>query len=1278
MIHHITRATRHLIFWSLMAAAVTLSAVRLLMIGIDHYKADLTIHISELLGTPVAIGHLAAHIRGFNPEVVIKDIDILSTKEGVKPAIQLQQIRLGLDLRAAFETRQLLSSTSVTLVGAKLTVKRKVDGSFALVGLKANNDSPPLWLLQGHKYEVLQSAITWQDEKRQGKPVTFDAVDLAIMNDGDRHRLHMLVDFPKKFGELLRVSADFTGNAFEPNAIRGTVYIEGKHLKLAKLVTGDLPLSVRIDAGISDFNVWTQVENSQLSSIQGDIQFQDLKLRRVNRSDFVAKTLKTQFYWGIKADQWRLLANDLVVQLDNQSAKSTLVLGVSGTHKVGMVQKAALFTKRLDLPAMAKALVFFAPLTDVQNKQLTQASIKGRLENFTLSANLLVNTYTLDGGFANVSLSGGDAGMAVENLSGKVKGNDRQGSIYLATENSYFNAPKLFRTPLTLHKVTGTLDWTQTDTQWLLSSALLEVKVPVIDSKTRLAVTIPKGDASAFLDIHSEFVGDDVSKVTQYLPVGIMEPAVVSWLDRAFVKGRVTKGGFLFYGNPADFPFMAGQGVFEVLFNMDQLTLDYQPQWPVLTDVAAEVLFLQDSLQVMFRQGQTQQMQIMSAKVSIPQLSHNAQLFVDGSLTGDISNTLKFLQQSPLKAKADPVLKAITPTGHTQIALGLHIPLNNALNTKVKCVAQVNDAKLTVNSLALPVTHVKGALTFSEIGVSSDTIDAEALHYPVKINIGQASQQTVINVTGRAAIEDLQQVLPFSGWDKLSGASNYQLELDLPSDKRVPTLQLLSDLEGIAIDLPDILAKTKTEKKPLALTFDLDGQALLPITMMYGDQLKAALKLDINKKALESAHILLGLGAVEQAKESGLFVDINRDQLVLQDWLALAALQVAKGGYKSSDAGIKAINIHTAHGLWKGNDIGFFTLLLKPDSASWSGTLDSGIAKGKLRIPNDLKGTDTISVAMEMLDFSMLKQAKWPVAPAAPASAILETIPDVMPLLAVTSKATLWDGFDLGQLNLETERKLDGIVFKRIDLASKDHKMMATGDWKIIGKHSETALKGHWDAAKAGAFFNQVGLTNDFTETKAKVDFDFNWLAAPQQFSLVKLKGHVDVHLTQGRILSIEPGFGRLLGVLALEQWIKRLQLDFTDVYADGLTFNRIDGHFEIRNGKLVTKDLVIDAIPATITLKGEADIIKKTLDYTVSVVPNSADAVPIAGTIVGKVTSMMAKTLTGKNQDGFLFGSEYQIKGSWDSPKISQLHANEGLLQKTWHGLTDFSWLKN
>ncbi|MGZ5054883.1 MAG: YhdP family protein, partial [Methylobacter sp.] len=189
VIHHITRATRHLIFWSLISVAVGLTGVRLLMSGIEHYKSDLAAHIGDLVGTPVKIGRLRAKMRGFNPQLVLKDISISRDTSAAppgnneKPAIQFTEIRLGVDVLDMLVSRDLLSSSWVTLVGAKLSIKRQQDGSIAIVGLKAS-DGQPEWLLQGGRYEVLQSEIVWQDEISHSKPLLFDDVDLAIRNDG--------------------------------------------------------------------------------------------------------------------------------------------------------------------------------------------------------------------------------------------------------------------------------------------------------------------------------------------------------------------------------------------------------------------------------------------------------------------------------------------------------------------------------------------------------------------------------------------------------------------------------------------------------------------------------------------------------------------------------------------------------------------------------------------------------------------------------------------------------------------------------------------------------------------------------------------------------------------------------------------------------------------------------------------------------------------------------------------------------------------------------------
>jgi len=1285
MIHHITRATRHLIFWSLIVTALGLTGVRLLLTGVDGYKNDLAGQLSELMGAPVTIGQLRAKMRGFSPELILTEIDISSQITHAKPAIELKEIRLGLNLLDALLSRDLMSSSWITLVGAKLSVKRKQDGSFAVVGLKTS-DEQPLWLLQGRKYEVLQSEVIWQDEKTNSRPVKFAPVDLAIINDGERHRINVLMKLPKNFGDELRVSMDLEGNISEPSSVHGLVYAEGKQFKPAELVNSVLPYNIKINAGAGNFQIWSNWQHAQPVSVSGNAQLQPLKLHREDRGMLAIDNLEARFSWKLGdrlADEnrpWQLEVNHFVLETargSNNAGRHS----VSGAMNVraqynneSLSPKIGVFVEHLDLQNASALLQFFAPPQDTRIKLIQQAQLKGELEKFSLFADGSDHTAAVNGKFAKLGFASMNAAPAIDNLTGNIKGTDKNGVIRLATEHARFNAAGLFRSTLDIAKLHGPLGWLQTDTEWVLSGNNIALDSPDIRTRSKLRLIIPKNTDKAFLDLQSAFTGNDVSKARHYLPAGVMQKTVVNWLDHAFISGRVTQGGFLFHGRPSDFPFVHDEGVFETLFDVEQMELNYHPDWPHLTGVNAQVLFYQDGLRVNLKEGQSGKVKINPTEVTIPVLGKSRHLLVQGSLDSGIADALNFLQQTPLKSKIDPVLNAITPQGDTRIVLDMKIPLEDGASGKVNGSAQLNNAKLAVKSPDIRVTQLRGLLKFNEQGIFSDVIHGAALGHPIRITIDNAEQETLIKIKGHTDIRALQKQFKLPWWELATGAADYFLQLHLPFNaiiedaETIPELSVQSSLTGIALNLPGVLAKTKEQSSPLTVTFKLtDKDKQMPVELNYDNKLKAAIKLDATGHGLYSGHVLLGDGSVAQRQEAGLKIEINRDQLALQDWFNLAA----QNSNADSGIDIREIKIHSDHALWNKTALGAFDLALKQNGKQWTGTIGSVFANGKLRFPIHGKDSDKIDLNMEMLDISALKQLKFQ------SGEVLDFSPKSIPLFNVSSNKMLWKSIDLGQLILDTERLPSGIGFKRIELTDADEKLTATGDWVEQGKQSATHIQSRLEMSKAGHLFARLGATNDLAETSGVIDFAAGWNAAPYQASLSDLKGKVEVNLKNGRILSIEPGFGRVLGILAMAQWIKRLQLDFSDIYEEGLSFNSIKGRFDLDEGKAITNNLIVDAVPAKITITGNTDLIGRTVDHIVNVAPKSADAVPIAGTIVGKVANLVARSLTGKDQEGFLFGSQYLVKGAWGNAQIMPLHENDGLLQKTWNGITDFPWME-
>ena len=221
---------------------------------------------------------------------------------------------------------------------------------------------------------------------------------------------------------------------------------------------------------------------------------------------------------------------------------------------------------------------FFAPLPDEQANTLAQAQLKGTLENFSLFADLDAKSVALNGRFAKIGVAPLLSVPGIENLTGQIKGSEKQGAITLATKDAWLIAPDLFREALPVNRLQGTLDWQQADEHaWSVSSPMIELDSLSFQSKTRFRIDIPETGKPVFMDLQSAFAGEDASEVKHYLPVGIMDEEVVAWLDSAFVSGSMTNGGLLVYGNLNDFPFTSAPGVFEAVFNGEQFDLSYDP-----------------------------------------------------------------------------------------------------------------------------------------------------------------------------------------------------------------------------------------------------------------------------------------------------------------------------------------------------------------------------------------------------------------------------------------------------------------------------------------------------------------------------------------------------------------------------------------------------------------------------------------------------------------------------------------------------------------------------
>jgi uncharacterized protein YhdP len=152
------------------------------------------------------------------------------------------------------------------------------------------------------------------------------------------------------------------------------------------------------------------------------------------------------------------------------------------------------------------------------------------------------------------------------------------------------------------------------------------------------------------------------------------------------------------------------------------------------------------------------------------------------------------------------------------------------------------------------------------------------------------------------------------------------------------------------------------------------------------------------------------------------------------------------------------------------------------------------------------------------------------------------------------------------------------------------------------------------------------------------------------------------VDIGAGRMLDVEPGVGRMLGILNLGALERRLSLDFSDVVETGFAFDAIEGKVVIGTGLARISQLDILASTADIRLRGVTDLVGQTFDQTARVTPKIGTGVAIAGAVAGGPLVGAAVLLADKvsgNSVNQLASYEYRITGPWSAPEIQRIAGN-------------------
>jgi uncharacterized protein YhdP len=246
----------------------------------------------------------------------------------------------------------------------------------------------------------------------------------------------------------------------------------------------------------------------------------------------------------------------------------------------------------------------------------------------------------------------------------------------------------------------------------------------------------------------------------------------------------------------------------------------------------------------------------------------------------------------------------------------------------------------------------------------------------------------------------------------------------------------------------------------------------------------------------------------------------------------------------------------------------------------------------------------------------------------------------------------------LGRLEGVARGAPQGLVIDSLQLTHPDSVFRMSGLWRA-GAPSETRADLSLTVLDAGKFLARFGYPDTLRRGSAEIEGNATWVGAPADFSFDTLAGQLDFKAKGGQFLKVEPGAGKLLGVLSLQSLPRRLNFDFRDIFNEGYAFDDINATLRIARGVVYSDDLKMRGPAAKVNMSGLADLNQESVQLRVKVIPKLSEGVAVAGALLGGplagVGALAAQKLL---RDPFeeATSQEYMVTGPWLSPDVKRL----------------------
>ena len=1254
--------------------AVFVTTLRIALPQLNHFKGEIQHWVNQGSELDFEIDQISGFWRNTHPSISLKNVQA-NTPESSGIHFSVQTVEVEFDLvQSLLDMRPVIADLSMNKLNLDLSSVRWAQSGGTKVLQPKTEQRSVIEKLDQLLLRQLDSFLLQDSEIRiqgvDGSVRELDISQLFWQNKGQHHIADGEVSIADTNLNSAQVKANFVDHGSLAE-VSGEFYLAVDNVLITPWLTQYLQTETGIEKGQVSLNSWINLEHNQPVSAYVEIEPSELIWQEGQQHELIIESGILELEPSEQG--WQVNAHAFKLRTDHEPWPE---LDAAFSWQA---EDWSLNVSQLDLKAVAPLAKLF-PNSKQVSQLLETLNLGGSLEDIRLSMrgadfdSLKYSMQLNDGSMKQWELLPG-----VKHLSADISGNRYQAKSKVSLIDDVLPYGDVFQAPLNIKQ--GELDivWQSDTNGWSLWADKVTVATPDLQVLGEFRLDFPK-DQSPFLSFYAEADLYNAGETWRYLPALALGRDLTDYLSSGIQAGKVNTAKLLWYGELGDFPYSNNNGVFQSWVGLKNAKFSFDTAWPTITDLQLDILFQNDSLYLDSHGATLTDIKATRITGQIPRLGPGGHIEIEASAVGQGYSVKDYMMSSPLVDSVGAALTTVQVRGEVKSSFKLNVPFDSEKEVRAWGHADLTNAKVAIKTPEMNLEKVSGRIKFDNDVVRAAGLTGRLLEQPVALDFrGENAEQGYdvnIDVVGDWELKPLASYLGKRWIEPVNGHVPWQMGIAIQLNDVGFSYQIdtNADLKMVSSDYPYPLKKELNQAWKARMQASGNQESISARVQLPNFKYQTEIDIRPDTPVLKATNLVLGKGSFKISPISGHQAQVRLDKLNFDQWMDLISNSESEGTASLDNMNTPEIPMPqridldveelTLGGIWW-NDVDFRA---KRKNLGWHMSLESQEAAGEANYiePYDLAVSfDRLHVYVPALDkeykdVTLFKAGR---DQQELISDFERSFHEYIPNITLTIDDFWLQGYKVGKVLMDLERHEDVLEWKKLNFESGRSKVAMNGSWRLGEQQSHTQLNISMSGENNSDVMERFGITSGIQQAPFDLDSKVEWDGSPWSMKVNTLEGHVSLKLGKGQVTGAT-GAARLLGLFSLDSIIRKMQLDFSDVFDGGMAFNSITGTGDIKNGIFLTNDIKMDALAGEMTIKGLANLNSKTVDAEVNFVPDITSGIPVLTAFAVTPTTalyVLAITTVISPVVEVFTQVNYEVKGPLDNPEVKELSRSKG-----------------